>query len=426
MEASSWDFVELAPILERSLMWRSKPSLARTWLQRLKRVSWMQLLSGRILRLSMDDLFVEKYTESLEDILVSHSRTQESDKEPQTPDTFGRILKNTSVQLDLFGASLKTSQDTSALDLKRSHKAFEIWVTKLRQDSLRRQKLAHLTRESDCSSWPTPAATFTGDSSEAYENRQKKVLATPGNHGRSGITLKTKVNWQTPTTTNSNQPNSGKGDSLITQANWPTPKVQNANSPGEHGQGGKDLQTTIGQPDQVKNNTTGKNRGQSKKLNPFWVESLMGLPYNWVNLFNGDWYYEEELSQETGSKGSKSGKVSRMRSNEGSATSPRRLPETTGGSDSLPDLPQEPPCSQRYMGCTKETEGVCCMRGNPLQRTQQGENMREKVLQEIGAKVCSKKMGLKYRVDMLRLLGNGVVPQCAELAFRTLINEITR
>ena len=33
--------------------------------------------------------------------------------------------------------------------------------------------------------------------------------------------------------------------------------------------------------------------------------------------------------------------------------------------------------------------------------------------------------GASGRVDSLRLLGNGVVPQTVELAFRTLLTEIT-
>ncbi|MCK5616298.1 hypothetical protein KAR91_81300, partial [Candidatus Pacearchaeota archaeon] len=48
---------------------------------------------------------------------------------------------NTFVQLDLFGASSRTSADTSIWDLTKFTKAFEIWVTRLRQDCLQRQRL---------------------------------------------------------------------------------------------------------------------------------------------------------------------------------------------------------------------------------------------------------------------------------------------
>lgn len=54
----------------------------------------------------------------------------------------------------------------------------------------------------------------------------------------------------------------------------PTPKKQNANSPAEHGQGGKDLQTTLHQ--------IGESTGM--KLQPNFVEWMMGFPENWTNL----------------------------------------------------------------------------------------------------------------------------------------------
>lgn len=62
--------LELSP---QSLMWRSKPSPLRTWLQRWKRAKWFRLLSGRILRPSMHDLFGASLTSSLEDTHVSHA-----------------------------------------------------------------------------------------------------------------------------------------------------------------------------------------------------------------------------------------------------------------------------------------------------------------------------------------------------------------
>ncbi len=153
---SSWDLDELSKICEQSLMWRSKLSLARTWLQRLKRVNWMRLLSGRILKPSIVSCFETEYISLLAVIPASHSPQQEKDKERTTLDTFGRILKNTSVQLDLFGASSKMSQDTSLLDSMRFSRAFEIWITQLRQEYLVRMNAAKGTLGDGFTFLPTP------------------------------------------------------------------------------------------------------------------------------------------------------------------------------------------------------------------------------------------------------------------------------
>lgn len=152
------------------LMWRSKPSPLRTWLQRWNRESYMKLLFGRILKLSLHTTFVEKYTASLPDIHVNHSVMQANEKEPMIQDTFGRIYTRLLSQLNLFGASWKMYQDTSAWDLMKFTKAYQIWVTELRQDYSQRLKLARHTFDKDYLSlhgptmdncgtvWPTPVA----------------------------------------------------------------------------------------------------------------------------------------------------------------------------------------------------------------------------------------------------------------------------
>jgi len=235
----------------------------------LKKVKWMQHLSGRILKHSMADRFVTAYTESLAVIPVSLSATPDSEKEQKTPDTFSRIYANTFVQLDLFGASLKTSEDTSIWDSTKFTKAFEIWVTKLRQDCLQRQRSARHTRENGslfsqvtgrADIWSTPTATMSKRSDEVQDSGR-------GVQPAEWEGLKDWKNWLTPKVRdfrgveNHIIRNGGKnirktGEQfsvgLPTQAymedmkmNWPTPKCQNANSPAKHGQGGMDLQTKV-------------------------------------------------------------------------------------------------------------------------------------------------------------------------------------
>ena len=300
-------------------MWRSKPSLRRTWLQRLSRVKWMRLLSGRILKPSMESRFVEKYTESLADIPASRSATPASEKERTTLDTFGRIYSNTSVQLDLFGASSKTSQDTSHLDSMRFSKAFEIWVTKLRQDCLRRQRLAHLTKESDCLSWPTPDTCpdapnsgsnkknvpknfhevinwLTPRANDPCENPDQfnKRMGDRGEHCFGSLSAQIQ-NWETPTVSRGGHTQSDgtirpKLDQQV--KNWPTPRTSEYKGTGPKGSKSqkymldkKYLCATVEEQDGQRApdspNTNGKNRGQ---LNPAWVEQLQGLPKNWTQL----------------------------------------------------------------------------------------------------------------------------------------------
>ncbi len=310
MAVSSWDSKELAQLLEPSVMWRSKPTRWQTWLQRLKRVSWMQRLSGRILKPSQQKSFLAKYTASLGVIPANHLVSPESEKEPTIPDTFGRILLESCKQLDLFGASLKTSPDTLPLDSQKFTEAYEIWVTKLRQDCLQRANasrntmkqshlimvkllkskgvIAHHTRESDCLSWPT-------------------ATVSRGGHSQKNGTIKAKLDqevtkWPTPQTMDcleSQREVFKRGNSIRFKSN------QNV-------EGQAALRDAVGLLAPDSPNTNGKNQElwttpcsddtsarkkkyaqggtalstQSKgKLNSAWVCSLQGIFPFWLDLY---------------------------------------------------------------------------------------------------------------------------------------------
>ena len=261
---------EQAWMCEQSLMWRSKHSAAPTWQRRLKKGGWITHLSGRILKPSLHESFVEKYTDSLEDIHANHSVQQASDKEKKTQDTYGHTSSSTSGQLDLFGAFGKMSQDTPRWGYGESCPIWKKKVTERRGAYSQRKKLALHTKGNECSSLPTPQA------SEGKANRHRnnpnakgsqewlttKVMdtwSTPqardwkGAQGRAykgeakDLPAQTEKNWATPqasdhiegarTAKESNQKCLGRD---LNQMNWPTPRAGNPGSR-KPGTGGKIL-----------------------------------------------------------------------------------------------------------------------------------------------------------------------------------------
>ena len=154
-EALISDLDEQSQICEPSLLVRSKPSLARTWLQKWKRDSWTQHLSGRILKPSHGKSFVTAWTSSLEVIPASHSVRQANDSEQKIHDISGHLSQPELFPCDPESASSRTSKDTSALDSERSLANWKALVTRLRGEYSQRVKSAHLTNASGSLSWPT-------------------------------------------------------------------------------------------------------------------------------------------------------------------------------------------------------------------------------------------------------------------------------
>jgi len=295
---------ELAWMLESSAMWRSKPSSKQTWLRRLKKGGWITHLSGRILKPSLHESFVEKYTDSLEDIHASHSVQQASDKEKKTLDTYGHISSSTSGQLDLFGAFGKTFPGIPRWGYGESCPIWKKKVIDARGAYSQRKKLALHTKEKEFLSWATPQASDHVEGARTSLESNQKCLGrdlkmwpspragNPGSRkpGTGGKVLaeeaKRHAGLQDPEKSNTSGKNHGS---------WPTARSSDA-------EGGriktekteKGFRSKREKSDQYfgakLRDAAEMEKPPSMKLNPNWVEQLMGLSTGWTDL--GSWGME--------------------------------------------------------------------------------------------------------------------------------------
>ena len=278
MVASKEDLTLPGLNIESSLLAKSKPTQLRTWQTRWKEGSFYPHLFGRILKPCQYNLFETKLTSLLADIHVSPLVQQESDLEKMTQDTCGLTSGDTLNQLDLFGASLKTSKDTSLLDSEKSLATWKALVIKSRGEYSQRVKLAHLTRESESISWPTPSAnkiTQSGhllnqDGSD-WDGKQKPHSAKTGKPVQTALTdaVLHQVNWPTATVFDVT---GGSYPTELVNGQWRSKHSKDPNSPWY----GAKLRDAV---------ETHENR--NGKLNPDWVEWLMGVPTGWTGL--GSW-----------------------------------------------------------------------------------------------------------------------------------------
>ena len=351
-KALGLDSEEFSQTCEKSLSWRGKDSLSRTWLQRWKRENWIQHLSSRTLNNSHTESFVDKWTSYLEDSRANPSVVQDSVKQLMTPDTCSHTseMESGTANPELFSSktweeSSQPRQGTENQFSNMSSENWKDWVTEQRQEYSQRKKSAHLIRESESLSWATPIANDAKGSDYGYSNG-KKVNYLGGQA----------KNWATPQTFDSNnlvrtpeklartraEKNAGcmnlreqvhypdMDHSRTAAQNWPTPTTAEGTKIGNQANFGQvglsNHPSIVGQPDRAKLNKSGRsqesqqwptprankvhpqiteenrehlaNRKKSNleediaghcgkatgKLNPNWVEHLMGLPVGWTQL----------------------------------------------------------------------------------------------------------------------------------------------
>jgi len=159
------------------------------------------------------------------------------------------------------------------LDSPQLSATWKKMVISQRGEYLARKKLAHRTKESESISWPTWQTPTC---------HMAKEGAYPAEFTRKSISLTAQVakegkNWPTPDVAKaqkvSNRPNYGQ--------------LGLANHPDGHGKtvDREPMQKDrAGLPGQDKSSMTGKNQELFGKLNPAWVEHLMGVPTGWTDL----------------------------------------------------------------------------------------------------------------------------------------------
>lgn len=333
-EALISDSNEQSQLCAQSLLVRSKPSPARTWSLKWKRDSWTRHLSGRILRPSHGPSFVTAWTSSLAATRASRSAQPASDSAPKTQDTSGRLSQMELIECDQVSVSLKTSRDISRWGCPTSSKTWQDWVSERRGAYSARVKSARRISGSGCSSWPTIRASEYKDvgpvGSKSHDHMLGKHYlcavvtqeecngqAAPASSSSGGS--RQELSWATPTSAMtfpivprencaSHSRAGHVGNQLGRQAlqQWATPQAHDAQGPKTpeqieamraKGHGVKNLneQAAWGTPT-ARDHKSGRGnndrdykeltpmveRQQSGKLNPRWVETLMGLPIGWT------------------------------------------------------------------------------------------------------------------------------------------------
>ena len=341
MGALILDSQELSDQLEQSVLWRSKPSQSKTWSLRLKRDSSIKHLFSQILKPSIGNSFMEKWTSSVEASLVSHLAQPEEEKEAKIQDTCGhtsQMESNDWEDLPLFSSRmLKGSSQVNSREAigeieqelqfcSMSSESWRDWVIKQRLEYSQRVKLAHRTNESESLylvsemtsdkrviimstdssnemiqtlNWATPRANKTG--SENYEAWKKR--ADKGQVATMPLGLQVEVEQH-----GQHQEDKDNTGTNHQELRWATPMAGTKNHMGSsikyyirrqnvgkqvdlNGQvmlqnwatpQARDHKGAQGRSKKGILDLPAQTKTKKKTLNPRWVEMLMGLPIGWT------------------------------------------------------------------------------------------------------------------------------------------------
>jgi len=341
------DSEEFSQMSEKSLAAKSKFTQWQTWLRRWKRVNYIQRLSTQTLKPSHIKRFVEKWTSSQQGFLANRSAQLVAELPQTILDTFIPTSQKESRSADQLMLFSKMSRGLSVakqpMGSRYSSMSSEIWkkeVIEHRGEYSLRLKLALHTSGRESLSWPT-ARLSDGEGGRietvlnktGFKSKRKASNQYFGAKLRDAVETYEEKNWATPNTmdhlklrseealkrqaTTTRKGRTGpsnlreqvdprsveiyeetkwieckESSTDCKEKAWPTPAAHEARLGYQRRHAGakgtqKSLTTVViedGLQDRDKSSTNGKSQESSGKLNPNWVEQMMGLPVGWTQL----------------------------------------------------------------------------------------------------------------------------------------------
>lgn len=291
--------------LAASLTWRETRRRARSWLTTCKRDNSMMRLCGQIPGHSTADRGAARWISSLEDSPANRTAQPENDSEPKMNAGSGRTFSESLATWNPEASSWRTSQASFMEELNTYSQGWPRSGSMRNGQVFERPMSARHTDESEFSSWPTATAsdvhrpnTKSPESASGHmlaakaEEWQTPAVAQHAYRRHAGQTERIlpgqAMNWWTPDTM-PEAPNSGTNTKnripgLGNQAKaWLTPSANEDAAGTLKG----DMQQMLSHQVQEATGQT-STRDTGLRLNPRFVEWLMGWPSDWLALGSFD------------------------------------------------------------------------------------------------------------------------------------------
>ena len=278
-------------ITDQSPTLKGKQRPLQSWQRTWNEGGWIRLLSGMTLQPSQAMSLAHSWitsTLSQQDSHASRGQSQDNAKEPMTNDGSGLSSSDWFAKYDHEASSWRTSQVSFMEELNTFSETWPRSGSMRNGQVFEHQTLAHPIGGNESSSWPTVTTQeVPHENVELTETGRRKTKDGTNSHS---LNLQDRAAmWQTPATfqgksrRQANQTERNEPLLLGQAENWLTPS---ANEDAAGTVDGK-MQNMLSHQAQVKIGVTSQN-DSGQRLNPLFVEWLMGWPEGWLETTDSE------------------------------------------------------------------------------------------------------------------------------------------